>query len=515
MHTSQGLPLIPLKDPAAGQAGTISFFPSMMNRHGLIAGATGTGKTISLQVMAEAFSSMGVPVFMSDVKGDLGGIGHPGGTSTKVRERVSLFNLKDYEAQGFPVCFWDIFGEQGHPLRTTVSEMGPLLLSRMLNLNEIQSGVLSLVFRLADDNGLLLLDLKDLRALLDFAARNRQQFTTTYGNISPSSIGAIQRGLLMLDEQGGDRFFGEPALKITDLMRTDARGRGVVNILAADRLMQSPRLYSTFLLWLLSELFEELPEAGDVEKPRLVFFFDEAHLLFNEAPGPLLEKIEQMVRLIRSKGVGIYFITQNPLDVPETVLGQLGNRIQHALRAFTPRDQKAVRAAASTCRQNPALDGEKVRTERGVGEALDSFLDEKGVPGSVERALVVPPQSRIGAVTAEERSRMIGESVVSGIYDNEIDRESAFEVLQQRVNTRQTPPPDVLPEPPLFRFAGEGSNQPAAKRRKSTREPEDPLLGFLNDVARTASRSATRKISNDLGRQLVRGLLGGLFGGRG
>lgn len=514
MKDPEGRPLMAVTPESEGTWRYIGWVPSMMNRHGLITGATGTGKTISLQVMAEAFSTLGVPVFMADVKGDLGGIGMEGGTAPKVRENVQKFALDDFQPRGFPVCYWDIFGEQGHPLRTTVSEMGPLLLGRMLNLNDVQEGVLNLVFKIADDKGLLLLDLKDLRALLDYAGRNREQFITSYGNISAASIGAIQRGLLVLEEEGAESFFGEPALNITDLMQTSGDGRGVINILAADRLMQSPRLYSTFLLWLLSELFEELPEAGDVDKPRLVFFFDEAHLLFNGAPSILLEKIEQVVRLIRSKGVGIYFITQNPLDVPETILGQLGNRVQHALRAFTPRDQKAVRAAAETFRPNPALDTAQVITELGVGEALVSFLDEKGIPGVVERAFVVPPQSRIGAVTAGERQQLIRQSLVAGVYEQAVDRESAFEALQTKVSQRETTgrSPVTAPEPPVFDLPG---LEPAPRRRTSTRAPADPFADLFSDFARTAGRSATRTISNEVGRQLVRGLLGGLFGGRG
>ncbi len=489
----------------------IGWVPSMMNRHGLITGATGTGKTVSLQVMAEAFSDLGVPVFMADVKGDLAGTAMPGGTMSKVIENVTKFGLGDFMPKGFPVCYWDIFGVQGHPLRTTVSELGPLLLGRMLNLNDVQAGVLNLVFRIADDHGLLLLDLKDLRALLDFTGQNRAQFTTAYGNISAASIGAIQRGLLALEEEGAEAFFGEPALQIDDLMQTDGQGRGIINILAADRLMLSPRLYSTFLLWMLSELFEELPEKGDMEKPKLVFFFDEAHLLFNGAPPVLLEKIEQVVRLIRSRGVGVYFITQNPLDVPDTILGQLGNRVQHALRAFTPRDQKAVRAAAETFRTNPALNTAQVITELGVGEALVSFLDEKGIPGIVERAFVVPPQSRIGPLTPDERKQLVRRSLVYGTYEQAVDRESAFEVLRSKIGKRADYQHTQGPEPPLFNLQG---MEPAPRSRAVNRQPEDPLAGFFSDFARTAGRSATRTISNELGRQLVRGLLGGLFGSK-
>ena len=386
--TSPSLPIAKAKDE-------IGVLPKMANRHGLIAGATGTGKTVTLRVLAEQFSNIGVPVFMADVKGDLSGLPFPGGENAKVLERVKQLGLADFNFQGYPVVFWDVFGEQGHPVRATISEMGPLLLSRILNLNEIQSGVLTLVFKIADDNGLLLLDLKDLRAMAQFVGDNAEKFKTQYGNISAASIGAIQRNLLTLEQQGGDKFFGEPALNLQDLMQTNAGGKGMINIITADKLMQSPRLYATFLLWMLAELFEQLPEVGDPPKPKLIFFFDEAHLLFQDVPKILEEKIEQVVRLIRSKGVGIYFITQNPLDLPETVLGQLGNRVQHALRAFTPRDQKTVKAAADTFRPNPKLDVAKAITELAVGEALVSVLDEKGSPTKVERALILPPHSRL------------------------------------------------------------------------------------------------------------------------
>src|SRR5512139_3289885 len=405
--------------------------PQMANRHGLITGATGTGKTVTLQTLAEHFSRIGVPCFMSDVKGDLSGISQPGGGNAKVAERVAMLKLDGFEHQGYPVTFWDPFGEGGHPVRATVSDMGPLLLSRMLDLNETQSGVLNLVFKVVDDNGLLLLDLKDLRSMLAFVGDNARQFTTEYGNVSAASIGAIQRGLLALESQGGDQLFGEPMLNIADLMQTE-RGRGVVNILAADRLMQSPKLYATLLLWLLAELFENLPEAGDLDKPKLVFFFDEAHLLFDDAPTSLVDKVEQVVRLIRSKGVGVYFITQNPLDVPATILGQLGNRVQHALRAFTPRDQKAVHAAAETFHPNPKLDTAQVIMELGVGEALVSVLEDKGTPSVVQRTLVRPPVSRIGTITPQERSMIMQHSPLAGRYDQMIDRESAFEILKAR-----------------------------------------------------------------------------------
>jgi DNA helicase HerA-like ATPase len=411
---------------------TLDLLPKMANRHGLVAGATGTGKTVTLQRMAEAFSRIGVPVFLADIKGDLSGISRIGSDANKkVAERIELLKLKEsFEYSPCPVAFWDVFGEQGHPVRTTISEMGPLLLSRLLELNDTQAGVLQIAFKVADDNGLLLLDLKDLRAMLQHVSTISKELTAEYGNVSAASVGAIQRGLLRLEEQGGDKFFGEPALNLEDFIQTGPKGRGVINILAADKLLQSPQLYSTFLLWMLSELFEMLPEVGDLEKPKIVFFFDEAHLLFNDTPKPLLEKIEQVVRLIRSKGVGVYFVTQNPLDVPDTVLAQLGNRVQHALRAFTPRDQKAVAAAAKTFRQNPKLDVEEAITQLGVGEALASFLDEKGTPGVVERIFVMPPGSQIGPITPEQRKAVIETSTVFGVYEKMVDRESAYEILK-------------------------------------------------------------------------------------
>ncbi len=414
----------------------LRLLPALANRHGLITGATGTGKTVTLQTLAEGFASIGVPVFMADVKGDLAGMAKAGGGNAKVAERAKLLGLElTYQASS--VVLWDVFGKSGHPVRATVSDMGPLLLGRMLGLNETQEGVLNLVFRIADEQGLLLLDSKDLRSMLQFVGDNAKEFTTGYGNISAASVGAIQRGLLALDNQGAAQFFGEPMLDIADLMQTDAKGRGVVNILSADQLLNSPKLYSTFLLWMLAELFEQLPDVGDPEKPKLVFFFDEAHLLFDEAPKVLLDKIEQMVRLIRSKGVGVFFVTQNPLDVPESVLGQLGNRVQHALRAFTPRDQKAVRSAAETLRPNPKLKAEQVITELGVGEALVSFLDEKGRPSIVERAFVVPPASRLGPINDAERREVIASSTVYGHYEKAVDRESANEILSRRAQERQ------------------------------------------------------------------------------
>ncbi len=493
--------------------------PRMANRHGLITGATGTGKTVTLQVLAESFSLQGVPVFMTDIKGDLSGISKAGVPGQKILERVEKLQLQGYENRGFPVCFWDVFGEQGHPMRTTISEMGPLLLSRLLNLNDTQEGVLNLAFKIADDAGLLLLDLKDLTSLLEYIGNNRNNFTVSYGNISAASVGAIQRNLLVLEQQGAAHFFGEPAFDIHDLMQTDSDGKGVLNLLAADKLMHSPRIYSTFLLWLLSELFEELPEAGDLEKPKLVFFFDEAHLLFNEAPKILLDKIEQVVRLIRSKGVGVYFVTQNPLDIPDSVLGQMGNRVQHALRAFTPRDQKAVKAAATTFRVNPNLNVEAAITELGVGEALVSFLDAKGIPMMVERALILPPASQIGPITSEERERIIRKSDVYGVYEKVLDRESAFEILQDRVNESN-------------RLKSEADEAAAEAKEKLTRAKEEAAMAraqsakeraersqkranpdIFAELTKQVGRTATRTLGNELGRTLVRGLFGSLFGG--
>ncbi len=480
----------------------LGLLPGMANRHGLIAGATGTGKTVTLQCVAEALSSIGVPVFMADVKGDLAGLAAPGGGNAKVAERVKMLGLSGHAPEAFPVAFWDVFGEQGHPVRATVSEMGPLLLARILNLNETQAGVLAAVFKIADDSGLALLDLKDLRALLQHAGDNAAQFRTQYGNISTASIGAIQRGLLTIESQGGQKFFGEPVLAIDDLMQT-VDGKGVVNILAADRLLASPRVYATMLLWLLSELFEQLPEVGDPEKPKLAFFFDEAHLLFNDAPRELLDRIEQVVRLVRSKGVGVWFVTQNPLDVPDTVLGQLGNRIQHALRAFTPRDQQAVKAAATTFRPNPKLDVEKAITELGVGEALVSFLDEKGRPHPVERAFIIPPRSRIGPITPEERRAVIESSLVAGHYEKAVDRESAYEKLTARAGDRakgeETQQGGVLGSI-LGQLGLPGSEAPKGRTRETAIE--------------AAAKSAARAMGSEVGRRIIRGVLGSILGGR-
>jgi hypothetical protein len=428
---------------------------------------------------------------MADVKGDLSGLPYPGGDNPKVAERAKKLGLADFSPQGYPVVFWDIFGEQGHPVRTTVSEMGPLLLSRILNLNEIQSGVLTITFKIADDSGLLLLDFKDLRAMIQFAGDRADQFKTQYGNISTASIGAIQRSLLALEQQGGEKFFGEPALNLQDFMQTDTRGKGIINIITADKLLQSPRLYATFLLWMLSELFENLPEAGDPPKPKLVFFFDEAHLLFDELPKVLEEKIEQVVRLIRSKGIGVYFITQNPLDIPETVLGQLGNRVQHALRAFTPRDQKTVKAAADTFRANPKLNVAKVITELEVGEALVSMLDEKGSPTVVERALVYPPQSRLTPLTPDERSKIIQGSTLYGHYEKIVDRESAFEKLKARAEEKH---------------ADAEASSPARGRGAAPKSGVEVIVGAM-------AKSAAHAIGSQIGRQIIRGVLGSIFGG--
>jgi DNA helicase HerA-like ATPase len=458
--------------------------PRMANRHGLIAGATGTGKTVTLRVIAESFSRIGVPVFLADVKGDLSGMARAGRENPKISERLAQLGVEDFKFAGYPVTFWDLYGQQGHPVRTTVSEIGPLLLSRLLDLNDTQGGVLNLVFKVADDNGLLLLDLKDLRAMLQHVGDHAAQFKTKYGNVSAASIGAIQRALLKLEGQDGERFFGEPALDLDDLMQTDGTGRGVINVLTADKLINAPQLYATFLLWLLSELFERLPEVGDPDKPKLAFFFDEAHLLFNNAPNVLLEKIEQVIRLIRSKGVGVYFVTQNPLDIPDVVLGQLGNRVQHALRAFTPRDQKAVKAAAQTFRQNKDIDVASVISELGVGEALVSFLNEKGQPNVVDRALIYPPHSQLPPISAAEREEIIKQSTIAGHYDKALDRDSAYEMLQARA-------PQV--------------EQPAEREGEGWQTGAGKLLGALGT-------SAARAIGSQVGREIMRGVLGSIFG---
>src|SRR6202453_4690946 len=490
---SEPLLIAQSKDP-------LYLLPAMSNRHGLIARATGTGKTVTLQVMAEAFSRIGVPVFAADVKGDLSGISQPGVDNPKIADRVKKLNLTDFSFAGCPVTFWDVFGEEGHPVRATVSEMGPLLFSRLLNLNDTQAGVLTLVFKIADDNGLLLLDFKDLQAMLQHVGEHAAEFQTQYGNISAASIGAIQRGLIEIQQQGGEKFFGEPALNLDDLMQTDSKGQGVVNILAADKLIRAPKLYATFLLWMLTELFEKLPEVGDPEKPKLVFFFDEAHLLFSDLPKIIQDKVVQIVRLIRSKGVGVYFVTQNPLDVPEEVLGQLGNRGQHALRAFTPKDQKAVKAAADTFRTNPKLDVATCITELEVGEALVSFLDEKGTPGVVERALICPPRSQIVPITPEQRQQIIRDSVVAGVYEKPVDRESAYELLQARAAqtvSAQQPAPKPTTWPGELASLGTGSS--GGRRGDS--------------LVETMAKSAARTLGSTVGRQIVRGVLGSLLGG--
>ena len=477
----------------------LGLLPGLANRHGLITGATGTGKTVTLQVLAERLSSIGVPVFMADVKGDLAGMSESGATSTKFAERLALVGIEAPQFTGFPTVFWDVFGDQGHPVRATVSDLGPLLWSRVLELNDTQTGVLTLAFKFADDNGLLLLDLKDLRALLAHVSDNASQLTTTYGNVSAASIGAIQRGLLTLEQQGADRFIGEPMLNVDDLLQTTG-GRGVINILAADRLLGAPKLYSTVLLWLLSELYERLPEIGDPEKPKLVFFFDEAHLLFTDAPKILLDKIEQVVRLIRSKGVGVYFVTQNPSDVPDTVLGQLGNRVQHALRAFSPRDQKAIKAAAETMRANPKLDTERAITELGVGEGLISFLDKKGSPNVVERAYVLPPASRIGPISPDERRAVMAASPVKGVYEQVVDRESAYEKLKQR--TQSTP------------AATAGAGGGFWDSMKGSLGGLMTGTGRKDSLVEAVAKSAARTVGSTVGREIVRGVLGSLLGGR-
>ena len=484
--------------------------PALANRHGLITGATGTGKTVTMQVFAESFSRLGVPSFMADVKGDFSGISAPGSASPKMKERLAMLKLDEPKWEGCPVTFWDVYGEQGHPVRATVSDMGPLLLGRLLNLSDVQQGVLTLVFNIADDNGLALLDLKDLRAMSQFVGDNAAKFKTTYGNVSTASIGAIQRGLLELEHQGAEEFFGEPMLDIGDMMQTDRKGRGMVNVLAADKLMNSPKLYSTFLLWMLSELFEQLPEVGDVEKPKMVFFFDEAHLLFADAPKALVEKIEQVVRLIRSKGVGVYFVTQNPLDIPESVLGQLGNRVQHALRAFTPKDQKAVKTAAQTLRQNPKIDTEKAITELGVGEALVSMLDEKGRPTVVERAFIAPPHSKIGPITPEERKKIVASSLVAGHYEKAVDRESAFEKLQAAAGAQERPTAGGKAGPAEAEKGGGMMDVLSEVLLGKT----GPRGGRKEGVLDAAAKSAARSVASSLGREITRGILGSILGGK-
>jgi len=523
-----------------------ALLPAMANRHGLITGATGTGKTVTLQSIAERLSFAGVPVFMADVKGDLSGMGAAGSPSEKLLKRIADLGLEGFAPYANSVAFWDVFGQGGVPVRATISDMGPLLLARLLNLNDTQAGVLQLVFKIADDQGMLLLDLKDLRAMIQHVGDNAKNFTTEYGNVSSASIGAIQRGLLTLEEQGGDVFFGEPMLDIHDLMKVDENGRGVINVFAAEKLIHAPALYSTFLLWMLAELFEQLPEAGDLDKPKLVFFFDEAHLLFSDAPQALTDKVEQVVRLIRSKGVGVYFVTQNPLDVPEKILGQLGNRVQHALRAFTPRDQKAVQAAAQTMRANPKFDAATVITELGVGEALVSFLDEKGRPNIVERAFIFPPASRLGPLTADERQAIIQASPMLATYGTTVDRESAYELLRGQPAASPAAP-GAIPAPPAGNGGlnandwgnHAGQPAPAPQTRTSTPAPAPAessgggLLGGLGDIlmgssgprggrregvlesaAKSAARGVAGTVGREIGKQILRGVLGSILGGR-
>ncbi len=489
----------------------VCLLPRMANRHGLVAGATGTGKTVTLQVLAEHFSRQGVPVFAADIKGDLSGISQAGASSERLTQRLATLGITDHTFAGCPTVFWDVFGEGGHPARTTISEMGPLLLSRLLSLNDTQEGVLTLVFRVADDNGMLLLDLKDLRAMLQHVGDNAATYKTQYGNVSPASIGAIQRGLLALEENGGDKLFGEPAMSLDDLLQTDTSGQGVVNLLVADRLLHTPQVYTSFLLWLLSELFEQLPEVGDLDKPKLVFFFDEAHLLFDDVPKPLMDRIEQVTRLIRSKGVGVYFVTQNPLDIPYEVLGQLGNRVQHALRAFTPRDQKAVKAAAETFRANPAFDVEEAITQLAVGEALVSVLDDSGSPTIVERALILPPHGQIGAISDEQRQQILSGSVIAGHYEKTLERDSAYEMLKARAaaseaEVQRQEAEDAELADAKREMARPPKRAPASRKTARRREPDS--------MAESVAKSAARSAGSQLGRSITRGILGSLFGKR-
>ncbi|NVK23102.1 MAG: DUF853 family protein [Kangiellaceae bacterium] len=483
--------------------------PKMANRHGLIAGATGTGKTVTMQVLAEGFSKMGVPVFTADVKGDLSGIATAAGSHPKIDERIEKIGIEDYTTHDNPVIFWDVYGKHGHPVRTTISEMGPILLANLMELNDTQEGVLHIAFDIADEQGLLLLDIKDLRAMLNWLSDNRKEIMREYGNVSPQSVAAIVRKLLVLENSGGDQFFGEPALDIRDMMRVDHSGKGIINILHSKELMLNPRIYSTFLLWMLSELFEELDEVGDPDKPRLVFFFDEAHLLFDKAPGALLERIEQVVRLIRSKGVGVFFVTQHPTDIPEDTLGQLGNRIQHALRAFTPKDFKAVKTAAETFRPNPDLDEEALITQLGVGEALVSVLDEKGRPSIVEQTLIRPPESRIGPLNDKERDKVFKSSPVHGVYDKAVDRESAYEILlakEQKLIERKK---KEMEEAKKLREKAEkekaAAKQAAAKKKTGSKRQSNTEAFF---------KTLIRTISSGIGRRIVRGLLGTILGGK-
>lgn len=500
------------------------------NRHGLIAGATGTGKTVTLKVLAESFSRLGVPVFLADAKGDVSSLAQAGTSNPKFDERIKSLGIDSIPFAASPVVFWDLFAEQGHPIRTTITEIGPLLLARMLNLNDTQEGVLSAVFRIADDQGMLLIDFKDLKAMIGYVSEHAAEFKAEYGNLSPASLGAIQRNLLALADQGGDQFFGEPSLNILDFIQTDSNGHGYINILAADKLMNTPKLYATFLLWMLSELFEQLPEVGDMDKPKLVFFFDEAHLLFDNASAALQEKIEQVVRLIRSKGVGIYFVTQNPLDLPESVLGQLGNRVQHALRAFTPKDQKAVKTAADTFRANPEFKVEQAITELAVGEALISCLDEQGTPQVVQRAWVMPPYSSFSPISSEQRQALISQSIVAGIYEKRLDRESAFELLQNKVVERQQQAVQIEQEKQQAKeqelLAKQQAKEAETLAKQQAREQEriakEQQKGaereakqrekLIQDTVGTFAKSAARSLGGSTGQKIVRGLLGSLFG---
>ncbi|MEQ1157344.1 helicase HerA-like domain-containing protein [Acinetobacter johnsonii] len=500
------------------------------NRHGLIAGATGTGKTVTLKVLAESFSRLGVPVFLADAKGDVSSLAQAGASNPKFDERIKSLGIDSIPFAASPVVFWDLFAEQGHPIRTTITEIGPLLLARILNLNDTQEGVLSAVFRIADDQGMLLIDFKDLKAMIGYVSEHAAEFKAEYGNLSPASLGAIQRNLLALADQGGDQFFGEPSLNILDFIQTDSNGHGYINILAADKLMNTPKLYATFLLWMLSELFEQLPEVGDMDKPKLVFFFDEAHLLFDNASAALQEKIEQVVRLIRSKGVGIYFVTQNPLDLPESVLGQLGNRVQHALRAFTPKDQKAVKTAADTFRANPEFKVEQAITELAVGEALISCLDEQGTPQVVQRAWVMPPYSSFSPISLEQRQTLISQSIVAGIYEKRLDRESAFELLQNKMVERQQQAVQIEQEKQqtkeqellakqqakeaetLAKQQAREQERIAKEQQKEAEREAKQREKLIQDTVGTFAKSAARSLGGSTGQKIVRGLLGSLFG---
>ncbi|MCT8090026.1 DUF853 family protein [Acinetobacter sp. C_4_1] len=526
-----GTPLVIAKKTANTQQ-EIVLHSQFANRHGLIAGATGTGKTVTLKVLAENFSRIGVPVFLADAKGDVSSLAKAGESNPKFDERIKSLHIESIPFAASPVVFWDLFGEQGHPIRSTVSEIGPLLLAQILNLNDTQEGVLSAVFRIADDQGLLLIDFKDLKSMLTYVSEHAAEFKAEYGNLSPASLGAIQRNLLALADQGGDKFFGEPALDILDFIQTDSQGRGNINVLAADKLMNTPKLYATFLLWMLSELFEQLPEVGDLDKPKLVFFFDEAHLLFDNASPALQEKIEQVVRLIRSKGVGIYFVTQNPLDLPESVLGQLGNRVQHALRAFTPKDQKAVKTAADTFRANPEFKVEQAITELGVGEALISCLDEQGTPQMVERGWVMPPYSSFSPISAQERQACMNQSVIAGVYEKQLDRDSAFEMLQNKVAERQQQALQAEQEKVaakekealekqqakeaevLARQQAREQERLAREQQKEAERAAKQREKLTQDIVGTFAKSAARSLGSSTGQKIVRGLLGSLFGKR-